>query len=139
VLEYRRTREEGLERELRQRQHAHQQEADRLEGLLGERLEQQRQLEKSAQDTGLLGDELHRFRRYNQTLGQHIAAQQVAVAHTAEALAAKRQEMLVARQETRVIEKLEEKAKQRYALELSRREQQLLDELALTRSRHAHQ
>ena len=80
--------------------------------------------------------ELQSRQRYHRVLAQQLAAQQEVVAQAAQAVAAQRQQLLVARQETKAIEKLHDKAKQRYLLELSSREQQLLDELALTRSRH---
>jgi flagellar export protein FliJ len=71
-----------------------------------------------------------------QVLSQHIAAQQDVVAQAAQGVEEQRQQLLVARQETKVIEKLRDKAQRRALLEHTRREQQWLDELALMRSRH---
>ena len=69
-------------------------------------------------------------------LSQRIAAQQDVVAQTAQVVEKQRQQLLVARQETKVIEKLHDKVQRRALLEHTRREQQLLDALALMRSRH---
>ena len=58
------------------------------------------------------------------------------MAQAAQVVVEQRQQLLVARQETKVIEKLRDRVQRRALLELARREQQLIDELALTRARH---
>jgi flagellar export protein FliJ len=58
------------------------------------------------------------------------------VTQAAQVVVEQRQQLLVARQETKVIEKLRDKVQRRALLDLTRREQQLFDELALMRSRH---
>jgi flagellar export protein FliJ len=135
VLGYRRQREEECEHALRQVQLLHQQAAAQLEAL---RAEAQAQEERLAQARGLAltPAELQSWQRYHQVLTQRIAAQQGVVAQAAQAVAEQRQQLLVARQETKVIEKLRDRVQQRALLELTRREQQLFDELALARSRH---
>lgn len=135
VLGYRRQREEECEHALRQVQLLHQQAAAQLEAL---RAEAQAQEERLAQARGLAlaPAELQSWQRYHQLLTQRIAAQQGVVAQAAQAVAEQRQQLLVARQETKVIEKLRDRVQQRALLELTRREQQLFDELALARSRH---
>ena len=135
VLDYRRRREEDCGRTLRQVQLLHQQEETRLAALQAEAQAQEEYLE-NARGAALSPAELQSWQRYHQVLAQGIAAQQGVVAQAAQVVAEQRQQLLVARQETKVIEKLRDKAKQRYLLELTNREQQLLDELALTRSRH---
>ena len=135
VLDYRRRHEEECEHNLRQVQLLHQQETARLDALQTEAQAQEEHLEK-AQGTTLTPAELQSWQRYHQMLSQRIAAQQDIVAQAAQAVEEQRQQLLVARQETKVIEKLRDKAQRRALLEHTRREQQLLDELALMRSRH---
>jgi flagellar FliJ protein len=135
VLDYRRRHEEEREHSLRQVQLLHQQEAVRLDALQTEAQAQEEHLEK-AQGTILTPAELQSWQRYHQVLSQRIAAQQDVVVQAAQIVEEQRQQLLVARQETKVIEKLRDKAQQRALLEHTRREQQLLDELALIRSRH---
>jgi len=135
VLGYRRQHEEECEHTLRQVQLLHQQEAVRLDALQTEAQAQEEHLEK-AQGTTLTPAQLQSWQRYHQMLSQRIAAQQDVVAQAARLVVEQRQQLLVARQETKVIEKLHDKAQRRALLEHTRREQQLLDELALMRSRH---
>ena len=135
VLGYRRQHEEECEHALRQVQLLHQQEAMRLDALQTEAQAQEEHLEK-AQGTTLTPTQLQSWQRYHQMLSQRIAAQQDVVAQAAQVVEKQRQQLLVARQETKVIEKLHDKVQRRALLEHTRREQQLLDELALMRSRH---
>jgi flagellar protein FliJ len=135
VLDYRRQREENCERTLHRVQLLRQQEKTRLEALQAEARGQEEHLEH-IQGVVLAPTELQSWQRYHQVLAQWIAAQQDVVAQAAQVVSAQRQQLLVARQETKVLEKLRDKATQRYRRELTSREQQLLDELALTRSRH---
>ena len=135
VLDYRRQHEEDCERALHQVQLLHQQEAARLEALQTEAQAQEEHLEK-ARGLALSPAELQGWQRYHQVLSQRIAAQQDVVVQAAQVVDEQRQQLLVARQETKVIEKLRDKAQRCALLEHTRREQQLLDELALMRSRH---
>ena len=135
VLGYRRQHEEECEHTLRQVQLLHQQEAARLEALQTEAQAQEEQLERT-QGLALSPTELQRWQRYHQGLTQRIAAQQDVVAQAAQVAVEQRQRLVVARQETKVIEKLRDRVQRRALLELMRREQQLFDELALVRSRH---
>ena len=133
VLGYRRQCEEACEHALRQVQLLHQQETAQLEALQAEA--QAEHLEQ-ARGLSLSPAELQNGQRYHQVLSQRIAAQQDVVARAAEVVAEQRQQLLVARQQTKVIEKLRDRAQRRALLENLRREQQLFDELALTRFRH---
>ena len=135
VLGYRRQQEEECEHTLRQVQLLHQQEAARLNALQTEAQSQEEHLEK-AQGTTLTPAQLQSWQLYHQMLSQRIAAQQDVVAQATQVVAEQRQQLLVARQATKVIEKLRDKAQRRALLEHTRREQQLFDELALMRSRH---
>jgi flagellar protein FliJ len=135
VLDYRRQHEEECEQTLRQVQLLHQQEAAQLEALQTEAQAQEEHLEK-ARGLALSPAELQSWQRYHQVLTQRIAAQQDVVAQAAQVVVEQRQQLLVARQETKVIEKLHDKVQRRALLALTRREQQLVDELALMRSRH---
>jgi flagellar export protein FliJ len=135
VLSYRRQHEEECEHTLRQVQLLHKQEVARLEALQAEAQAQEERLEK-ARGLALSPAELQRWQRYHQGLAQCIAAQQGAVAQAAQSVAEQHQQLLVARQETKVIEKLRDRVQRRALLEPTRREQQWFDELALMRSRH---
>jgi flagellar protein FliJ len=135
VLSYRRQHEEECEHTLRQVQLLHQQEAAQLEALQTEAQAQAEHLEK-ARGLALSPAELQSWQRYHQVLTQRIAAQQDVVAQAAQVVVEQRQQLLLARQETKIIEKLRDKVQRRALIELARREQQLFDELALMRSRH---
>ena len=135
VLDYRRQREENCAHTLYQVQLLLQQEETRLETLQTEARAQEEHLE-NVRGAALTPAELQSWQRYHQVLAQWIAVQQDVVAQAAQVVIEQRQQLLVARQETKAIENLHDKAKQRYLREITSREQQLLDELALTRSRH---
>lgn len=135
VLSYRRQHEEECEHTLLQVQLLHQQEAAQLEALQTEAQAQEEHLEK-ARGLALSPAELQSWQRYHQVLTQRITAQQNVVAQAAQVVVEQRQQLLLARQETKIIEKLRDKVQRRALIELARREQQLFDELALMRSRH---
>jgi flagellar export protein FliJ len=135
VLSYRRQHEEACEHALRQVQLLHQQEVARLEALQTEAQAQEEHLEK-AHGLALSPAELQSWQRYHQALTQRIATQQGVVAQAAQVVAEQYQQLLVARQESKVIEKLRDRMQRRALLEHMRREQQWFDELALMRSRH---
>jgi len=135
LLGYRRQHEEECEHALHQVQLLHQREAVRLDALQTEAQAQEEHLEK-AQGTTLTPAQLQSWQRHHQMLSQRIAAQKDVVEQAAQVVEKQRQQLLVARQETKVIEKLHDKVQRRALLEHTRREQQLLDELALMRSRH---
>ena len=135
VLGYRRQHEEECACTLYQVRLLHRQEAARLEALQTEAQAQGERLEK-ARGLALSPAQLQSWQRYHRVLTQRIAAQQDVVTQAAQAVAEQRQQLLVARQETKVIEKLRDKVQRRALLALRRREQHLFDELALMRSRH---
>jgi flagellar export protein FliJ len=135
VLSYRRQHEEACAHTLRQVQLLHQQEVARLEALQTEAQAQEEHLEQ-ARGLALSPADLQSWQRYHQVLSQCIAAQQAVIAQAAQVVAEQRQQVLVARQETKVIENLRDKMQRRALLERTRREQQWFDELALMRSRH---
>ena len=135
VLSYRRQHEEECAHALHQVQLLHQQAAAQLEVLQTEAQIQEERLEK-ARGHALSPAELQSWQRHHQVLTQRIAAQQDVVVQAAQVVVEQRQQLLVARQETKVIEKLCDRVQRRALLELARREQQSCDELALTRSRH---
>ena len=135
VLDYRRQCEENCEHTLYQVQLLLQQEETRLAALQTEARAQEEHLE-NVRGAALTPAELQSWQRYHQVLARRIAVQQDVVVQAAQVVLEQRQQLLVARQETKVIEKLRDKAQRRALLEHTRREQQLLDELALMRSRH---
>jgi flagellar export protein FliJ len=135
VLDYRRLRQERLERDLYQRRHQLQQEEIRLTALQDNCRQIEQQLSTS-QGATLCADDVLRWRCYYQLLEHRIATQKDIVAAAVKALAGTRQDLLLARQEKKVLEKLGDKAYQQYIQEHTHREQQRLDELAITRSRY---
>ena len=135
VLRYRRMREEHLEQECRHLHATLQHEEEHLETLQAACRGQQEQLYMS-QGSALSGENLKLWHRYYQSLAQRAMTQESIVLKATEALAAKRQELLGARQKKMMLEKLGEKAQERYLLEHSRRSQRLVDETALTRLRY---
>jgi flagellar FliJ protein len=137
LLDYRRLREERLEQDLHRRQQQLQQEETRLTALQNDCRLLEEQLAAS-RGAALFGEEVQRWRRYYQLLKQRVATQMAAVAGAANAVATTRQELLTARQEKKILEKLREKAYQQYVYEHTRREQQHFDELTIMRSRYEH-
>ena len=137
VLEYRRRCEEDRQQALRQAQLLQTEEEARLEALRQEARAQEEAL-AATPGTGLPSADWSLWQRHYRSLVQSAEAQQDIVTQMAQRVAEYRQQLLVARQETKVIEKLNDKAKQRYLAEMAKRDNELLDELALTRSRHEH-
>lgn len=135
ILDYRRQRVEHLEHETLQRQHALQQEEGRLAALYAESQRQQGLLAALAR---LRGDELQQWQRYYRLLEHRLGQQHLVVQGAQHALRAKQQELIVARQEQQMLETMADKAHQRYRQMLARHEQQLLDDLAITRARYEH-
>ena len=135
VLDYRHRRVEQLENVAQQLLHRLQQETARLQALQAESRQQQEYLAGAAV---VRGEDLHMWRRYYQGLEGRIAQQQEVVQKAAQALAAKQQELVTARQEEKMLANMADKAQQRYLCTLARHEQQLLDEIAIARSCHGH-
>ena len=132
VLNYRQRRKELLEQDFQE-----------TKRILEEAEEQLQQLKKSYQtlddqltdtrETGVLSEELQALSRYRHSLEQRVAIQQNLVAERRAVLMKKRQALLRAYQETRVLEKMRERDWRRYQQKLGRQEQQFLDELAVMR------
>lgn len=137
VHDHRRRRTESLERELYQMQQLLRQGEARLEALQAEGRVHQEQLDASY-GTVLPGEELKRLHLSYCNLMQRIEAQTAATTQITTVLAARRQVLIQAQQEEKTVEVLNDKAKQRYNLEHSRREQRLLDERTITRFRYEH-
>jgi flagellar export protein FliJ len=135
VLEFRRWCVTRLEHDLQTLASRLRQEESRLAELQHERQGQQ---EYVLTLPALRGDDLQMWRRYDRQLEEHISQQQGVVQEAAQALRVKQQELVSARQEEKMLADLEEKARQRHRLTLARHEQQLLDEIAITRARYGH-
>jgi flagellar export protein FliJ len=133
VLDYRRLRVEHLENDAQQMAHHLQQEEARLAEF---QAASQHQQEHLATLSMVCGEDLQMWHRYYRELAGQIAQQQLVVQEAVQALSAKQQELVTARQEEKVLEGMAEKAQQRYHLTLARHEQQLLDEIAIARSRY---
>ncbi len=78
-------------------------------------------------------DRLRYYQSYLDWLGERIEAQERQLAQLDEEIEKKRGELVSRMQEKRVLEKLKEKAKERFMLELERREADLQDEMASAR------
>lgn len=76
---------------------------------------------------------LRYYQSYLDWLGERIEAQERQLAQLDEEIEKKRGELVSRMQEKRVLEKLKEKAKERFMLELERREADLHDEMASIR------
>jgi flagellar export protein FliJ len=135
VLDYRGLRVERLEDDVQQLHRRLQHEEACLQALQAESVRQQEHL---AALYVVRGEDLQMWRRNYQSLVEHIARQQSTVQEAAQALSAKQQELITARQEQKMLENMAEKAQQRYLRTLATHEQQLLDEIAIARSHHGH-
>jgi flagellar export protein FliJ len=135
LLDYRRRCEEYIERDLRQKQHTLQEEQTHLAALQEDRHNLEEQF-SNTQGSDLFGAEVQRWRVYYQALEQRMTVQETVVIDATNAMEATRQELLTARQEKKVLEKLEDNAYQRYSQERRHHEQRLLDEIAIIRSRY---
>ncbi len=135
VLNYRRIRQEQVERDVRHQHQRLQHEAAQLSALHAEGQQLDTSL-SSSQGRLLVGAEVQRRWRYFQQLSQRITAQQAVVETASKALASSRQGLLEARQQTQILEKLRDRAQQQYVRERTYREQRLLDEGAVMRSHY---
>jgi len=135
VLDYRRMREEFLEREFREAQQMLWEEETILEALQKDSHENQEMLYAS-QGTKLLGGELKIVHLYHETLKQMIDTQKSIITRKVEILTEKWQDLLEARQKKKAIEKVREKGEKQYVQVLFKHEQQLLDEIGIRRFRH---
>jgi flagellar FliJ protein len=137
LLDYRHRRAERLAEELHLAQQRWRHEQAQLEALLAERQALQQRFEATQGNT-LLNEELKLLHLAHHSLRQRIEAQEAVLAQMNAALAAKQQALVRARQEEKTMEKLRAKQEQRHVLEHSKREQGLIDDVAITRFRHAH-
>lgn len=78
-------------------------------------------------------DRLRYYQSYLDWLGERIEAQERQLAQLDEEIEKKRGELVSRMQEKQMLEKLKEKAKERFMLELERREADLHDEMASAR------
>jgi flagellar export protein FliJ len=137
ILDYRCRRTESLAWALHLEQQQWHHEKAQLEALQAEKQAQQQQLE-ATQGSTLLNGELKMLHLAHRGLEQRIEVQDAALARVTETLAAKQQALIKARQDEKMMEKLRAKQERRYVLEYTRREQQLVDEVAIMRSGHEH-
>jgi flagellar export protein FliJ len=137
LLDHRRRRTESLAGALHLEQQQWHHEKVQLEALQAEQQAQQQQLD-AIQGSTLLNEELKMLYLAHRALEQRIEVQEAALARVTATLAAKQQALIKARQDEKMMEKLRAKQERRYVLECTRREQQLVDEVAITRSGHEH-
>jgi flagellar export protein FliJ len=137
VLDYRHRRTESRAWDLHLEQQQWHHEKAQLEALQTEKQAQQQQLD-ATQGRTLLNEELKMLRLGHRDLEQRIEVQAAALARLTVTLAAKQQALIKARQDEKMMEKLRAKQERRYVVEYTRREQRLVDEVAITRSGHEH-
>ena len=135
ILDYRHRRTEALKREFDEAKQCLKRETALLEQIQTEACLHSERFE-ATQGTAVLGDELQMAYRAYRHLQQQIAAQE-AVTQQAEAVAeARRQTLIKAQQDKRMLEKLKEKEKRRDFSKRAMHEQHRLDELMMTRSHY---
>jgi flagellar export protein FliJ len=135
VLAYRRLQVDTLEQELRQCVTTLQHEETALAEFQATCRQQQAELVAS-EGRQLAGTTLQIWRQHYRTLEAQVATQQAVVLQATQALAVKRREVIAARQKHKTLEKMADTAQQRYSVKVARYEQQLLDDIAQTRSHH---
>ena len=109
VLDYRRSQERQLQREMLDKQHQLAREKTCLKSILQERRALEARLATS-QGTALPGHQLQQWREYHQHIAHRVVAQQAIVTEAAQALAFARQVLLNAQQKKKIIENLRDKA-----------------------------
>jgi flagellar export protein FliJ len=137
VLAYRRLQVHALEQELHQRLQNLQQEETALAGLQTLCRQQQEALVAS-EGHRLAGEALQMWHRYYRTLEAQVQRQHEAVLEATRALAVTQQEVIAARQKKKMLEKMADTVQQRHTMQVARDEQQLLDEIANTRSSYGY-
>jgi flagellar export protein FliJ len=137
VLAYRRLQLETLEQALLQSVKTLQQEETALEGLHTSCRQQQEALAAS-EGQRLSGETLQMWHRHYRALEARLQMQQTVVVEATQALAVKQQEVIAARQKKKMLEKLADTARQRYAMQMAQYERQRLDEIAITRLPHEY-
>ena len=137
VLAYRRLQLETLEQALLQSVKTLQQEETTLQGLHTSCRQQQEALAAS-EGQRLSGETLQMWHRHYRALEARLQMQQAVVVEATQALAVKQQEVIAARQKKRMLEKLADTARQRYAMQMAQYERQHLDEIAITRLQHEY-
>jgi flagellar export protein FliJ len=137
VLAYRRLQVHTLEQELHQRLQKLQQEETALASLQTLCRQQQEALVAS-EGHWLAGEALQMWHRHYRTLEAQVQRQHEAVLEATRALAVTQQEVIAARQKKSMLEKMADTVQQRHIMQVARDEQQLLDEIANTRSSYGH-
>jgi flagellar export protein FliJ len=137
VLAYRRLQLETLEQALLQSVKTLQQAETALEGLHTACRQQQEALAAS-EGQRLSGETLQMWHRHYRALEARLQMQHAVVVEATQAVAVKQQEVIAARQKKKMLEKLADTARQRYAMQMAQYERQRLDEIAITRLQHEY-
>jgi flagellar export protein FliJ len=137
VLDYRRRQAESLARDLSLSQQQVRHAAALLEALRVERQAHQERFE-ATQGKALRSEELKMWQLMYDDIGQRIVRQEADLERLQERLTTQQQAVIQARQEEKTLEKVREKQERRYALEVTRHAQRLLDEGASMRSYYEH-
>ena len=135
LLAYRHLREALSEQKLLQQQQQLQQAEATLARLHNDCRGVEAQLYAS-QGATLSGDELLQWRQYYQALDQRVSAQKSAIVDATNAVEASRHELVTARQQKKMLEKLQSRAHAHYRKEQTYREQRTVDELVTARFHH---
>jgi flagellar export protein FliJ len=137
VLDYRHRRVESLVRDLHLMQQQLHHAETQLEML---RVERQAHAERfeATQGSTLRSEELKMLQLMHDAIGQRIVSQEADLERLQKTLTTQQQAVTQARQEEKTMEKVREKQERRYTLEVTRREQRLLDESASMRFYDEH-
>ena len=135
ILDYRHRRTEVLTREFDEAKQCLDREITRLEQIQTEACLHSAWFE-ATRGTSVLGEELQMAYRSYRHLQQQIAAQEAVIRQTESAAEARRQTLIKAQQDKRMLEKLKEKEERRDFAKRAVHEQQRLDEIVMTRSHY---
>lgn len=130
VLEYRERREELLQQELAALMMALLKEQDELNRLISSYRKNENEL-KVKREKKIDLKEIDIYRKFLERMKEKIISQRNRVVHLSNLVSNKREELIEASKEKKVLERLKEKDFGKYLLNLDRKERAFLDELAL--------
>ncbi|MDQ5988342.1 MAG: hypothetical protein CSYNP_04102 [Syntrophus sp. SKADARSKE-3] len=130
VLNARRAHEDKLLREFSEKSRELEKAKQALEALIAERMESIDRLKK-IQDQTVAAAEIGMYTSYIDALQGRVEHQQKVVAKAEEALEAKRQEVLEAVKNRKIMENLKERHRLEYETSMDHKERKVLDEISL--------
>jgi len=132
LRQYRTFQEDALQKELAQAQRERDQEIDRFQSLIDKRSRAEESL-KQEQEKSTNGPHMALYDTYLNRLTGEIAEQRLRVSQAEALCNQKIQELLLAMQNRKTIDKLKEKDLQSYLENLNQDEQKFLNEIAINR------